>query len=173
VTSHDVLQWLLIGGKAFCGCSVCFIVVHCWSHPCSQYFPCSSFGVGSAPCSVPCTGPRAVFACWCPSLREWFSAYKGRSPEHCPSASVGTCLYCARIVSPAIPPLPLRSYITLGSLNLPRARRCPRVRICACCGVVGFSDLFVAGAGALLGRSRAVLCCCILCVCRDVFPKAC
>ena len=72
VSGHDVLRCLLIGGKAFCGCSGCFIVVHCWSHPCFPYFPCSSFGVGSALCSVPCTGPRAIFACSCPSPRGWF-----------------------------------------------------------------------------------------------------
>ena len=60
---------------------------------------------------------------------------KGKSPEHCPEISVGTCLYCARrrvggvmrsyfhsglgesftwIVSPAIPPLPRRSKLYLG-----------------------------------------------------------
>jgi len=39
VSSHDVFQWLLIGGTVICGCFRCSIVVHCWSHPCSQYFP--------------------------------------------------------------------------------------------------------------------------------------
>jgi len=177
-----VLRWLLIASKAFCGCSGCFIVVHYWSHPCSQYFPCSSFGVGSAPCSVPFTGPRAVFACSCPSPRGWFRACKGRSPEHCPAPSARTCLCCARrgvarvvrsyrdgrlgIVSPAISPLPRRSYAALG-------RRCPRVGICACCSVVGFSDVFVARAGASSSRSGAASCHCILCVCQDVFLKGC
>jgi len=193
VSCHDVLRWLLIGGKAFCGCSGCFIVVRCWSHPRSQYFPYSSFGVGSTPCSVPCTCQRAVFACSSPSPREWFRACKGRSPEHCPAASAGTCLCCARrgvagvvrsyrdgdwarltwIVSPAVPPPPCRSYAALGSLSCTRARRCPRVGICACCGVVVFPDVFVAGPGALPGRSGAASCCCILCVCQDVFLKAC
>jgi len=98
VSGHNVLRWLLIGSKVFCGCSSCFIVFHCWNHPCSQYVPCDSFRMGSAPCSVPCTGPRAVFACSCPSPRGWFRACKGRShgPEHFPAASAGTCLYCAR-----------------------------------------------------------------------------
>jgi len=96
VSGHDVLRWQLIGGKAFCGCSSCFIVVHCWSHPCSQYFPSSSFWLGSAPCSVPCTGPRVVFACSCPSPRGWFRGCKEGSPEHCPASSAGTCLCCAR-----------------------------------------------------------------------------
>ena len=133
---NDVLRWLLIVGKAFCGCSSCFIAVHCWSHPCFQYFPCSPFGVGSAPCSVPCTGLRAVFACSCPSPRGWFRACIALPPllEHvcaAPAAVLQRSLghIVSWIVSPAIPPLPRRSYAALGSLSFTRARRCPRVGI--------------------------------------------
>jgi len=61
MNSHDVLWWLFIGGKAFCGCSGCFIVVHCWSHPCSQYFPCSSFhALSPAQAQGPCLHARVL-----------------------------------------------------------------------------------------------------------------
>jgi len=121
VICHDELRWLLISGKAFCGCSSCFFVVcsvstmwaFCawlwlgiicgaccesanrlvasrWSRlACFQCWPCSCINTGCTPYPIPCTGPRAVLACPCPSPKGWYCACKGESLGYCPVISAG------------------------------------------------------------------------------------
>jgi len=121
VICHDELRWLLISGKAFCGCSSCFFVVcsvatmwaFCtwlwlgiicgaccesanrllasrWSRlACFQCWSYSCINTGCTPYPIPCTGPRAVLACPCPSPKGWYCVCNGESLGYCPVISAG------------------------------------------------------------------------------------
>jgi len=124
VSGHDVLWWLLISSKAFCGYSSCFFVVGSvatmwacfawlwlgiicgaesanrlyasrWSRLAYfQCWPCSCIHTGCALYSIPCTGLMAVLACPCPSLKGWYCACKGESRGYWPVMCARACICC-------------------------------------------------------------------------------
>ena len=157
------------------------------------YCPCN-VGKGCFPCFFPCTDPRTVPACPCPSPRGWYRACQGGSIGCHPAISAGAWMWCsARGFAWVVRPVrggglgESRMRMTSASASLPSLRRATFVSLCRLRGylkvVIGIFSLVCAfgvfcvalgaDAGFSPGHCCAALVCCILCVYWDSIPRAC